>query len=223
MTSLPSPSHLPPMKKNVLPMEDGKKVKSAWGLIVWAYADELAAAASAAAPGAPISKMAGPGVAQTNWSGEYIGGLINGWYEPPADARLIDEKLRAWFSHDREGLQRVISYAEKRTEIPPAISLERWHEVPRLDHNGKPRFIYTDKKGRAVFPPYGSNGVRYLTKVPLTERVGIDPVLADAKEAAYREFYALFLAFLDAMPGFPFIRWKCVERGLTNNNESLTR
>lgn len=178
--------------------------------MVWAYADEIVQAASNMSEAMGLAET---GYAQSQMDRERIGGgTINGWYEPHPDALAIHAKLRAWFCHDGAALALVIWHAERRRLLPPSISLPRLKAVMVTDRNGN---VLIERR-RA------HRKARALTEYCLVEFEGVDAKVAELRERAHREVHALFVAFLDAMPGFPLTRWKVAGRGLTDVGESLT-
>jgi hypothetical protein len=208
---LPSSSRINPVETLHPPVKAERREITAWRCLIWAYADEIVQAASNIGSS---WGYAATGYSQSNVDRERIGGgTINGWYEPHVDALLIHAKLRAWFDRDGEGLALVMRSAERRQEIAPEISLPRVKAVPVYDRNGN---VLIDKR-RA-----GPRG-RVITEYCRVEWQGLAIDVAAAREQRYREFYALFVAFLDAMPGFALSRWKVTGRGLTSVDESLTR
>jgi hypothetical protein len=183
---------------------------TAWAALVWAYHDELVHAAS----NVGAAWYADTGYAQSQLGVERVsGGLINGVLEAHEDAVMIHAKMREWFSGHSEGLTRLIWVAERRIALAPEISLPRVRVMPRRDKNGEVIVMR--------LRPY--RGARVETEYCEVEYEGLSLEVAAAREQAYREFYALFLAFLDAMPGFKLVKWKVEGRGLTNVDESLTK
>ena len=183
---------------------------TAWGALVWSYADEIVLAASSIGP----SRFIGEGPAMSGIGRERIGGgAINGWYEPHADARQIHAKLGDWFSHDGRGAQLVMWHAERRREVPSRIRLPRVKAVPVYDRNGD---VLIQRRRSPL-----SN--RLMTEFCVLQFEGLDPAVADRKEREWREFHEMFLAFLDVMAGFQLSKWRITGRGLTSDTESLTR
>jgi len=211
MFTLPLSSRLPPVRKNVPPVEGFKRETTAWAVLVWTYADEIVRAASSV----EAAHFPTPGLAMSGLGrGERVsGGLINGWYEPHDDARLIHAKLEEWFSHDPRQAFSVMAHAEKRQQLPPVISVSRVRVVPRLDRNGNV-LVQRHRAHRKD---------RVVTEYCVVDYEGTDQAIADRREAEWVAFYEMFLAFLDVMPGFALTRWKVTGRGLTNVGESLTR
>jgi len=182
---------------------------TAWGALVWAYADEIVLAASSVAG----SNFPTPGLAMSGLGRERIaGGLINGWYEPHADARLIHAKLAEWFSHDSYGLCQVMAHAERRKQLPREIVLPRVKALPRYDRQGN---VLIERR-RA------HRSGRVITEYCVIDYEGIDHREADRREKAWRDMHAMFVAFLDVMPNFEMSKWRVKGRGLTNVCESLT-
>lgn len=190
--------------------EEFRRETTAWGVLVWAYADEIVRAASSVGG----SNFPTPRLAQSSLGRECVStGLINGWYEPHRDARLIHAKLQDWFDHDPGQGIAVMSYAERRQLVPPSITVPRVRVVPQLDRNGNVLIQRHRAPGRG----------RVIAEYCLLDYEGTDARIAEQREAAWVEFYRMFIAFLDVMPGFPLTRWKITKRGLTNVEESLTR
>lgn len=182
---------------------------TAWGALVWTYADQIAHAASSDGN----SRHLLPRLAESRLGSDHIGaGVIAGFYEPAPDARLIDEKLKAWFQHDGLGLACVIRHAEQRRNIPAVIVVPRVRAVPVYDRNGE---VLIERRR---LPNRG----RVVSEYCMVEFEGTSHDVANAEEASYRAFYGMFLAFLDVMPGFQLARWKITGRGLTTVDESLT-
>lgn len=189
---------------------DIRRPISAWAALVWAYHDELVQAAS----NVGAAWYADTGLAQTRLGAERVaGGLINGVLEAHEDAVMIDAKLKAFLAGYGDGLALVIAAAERRLSVAPQIRVDRIRAVAKRDRNGE----VIVKRLR----PY--RGARVEAEYCEIEYLGVEFAKAEAREQRYREFYALFLAFLDAMPGFPLCMWKVEGRGLTNVYESLTR
>lgn len=187
-----------------------RRETTAWSVLVWAYADEIVRAASSVAG----SNFPTPRLAQSSLGRECVsGGLINGWYEPHRDARLIHAKLEEWFSHNPGQGITVMSHAERRKHVPPKITVPRVRVVPQLDRNGDVLIQRHRAPGRG----------RVIAEYCLLDYKGTDARVAEQREAAWGEFHRMFVAFLDVMPGFPLTRWKVTKRGLTNVEESLTR
>lgn len=209
MFILPSSSRHPPVDRNHPPVVDNRRETTAWAALVWAYADEIVLAASAVGG----SNFPSPGLAMSGLGRERIsGGLINGWYEPHPDAHTIHAKLCDWFVHDSHGLCQVMAYAERRKQLPHEITLPRVKVVPRYDRQGN---VLIERR-RA------HRQGRVVTEYCVVDYEGIDPRQADRREQAWRDMYAMFLAFLDVMKGFELTRWKITRRGLTDVGESLT-
>jgi hypothetical protein len=210
MLSFPSSSHHLPILPREQSTRDERREITAWRCLVWAFADEIVQAAS----NIGSSWYAATGYSQSNFDRERIGGgTINGWYEPHPDALVIHSKLCAWFHHDGVGLAQVMKCAERRELPAPEISLPRVKAVPVYDRNGN---VLIEKR-RA-----GPRG-RVIAEWSVIEWEGLRIDIAEAREQRHRESYALFVAFLDAMPGFELKRWKVQGRGLTSVDESLTR
>lgn len=183
---------------------------TAWGALVWAYADEIVLAASNVGG----SNFASPGLAMSGLGRERIsGGLINGWYEPHDDARVIHAKLSEWFNHDGYGLCQVMAHAERRQRLPREIRLPRVKVLPKFDRQGN---VLIERR-RA------HRTGRVMTEYCVLEYEGIDPREADRREQAWRDMYQVFVAFLDVMQGFELRKWRVTSRGLTSVCESLTR
>jgi len=177
--------------------------------LIWAYADEIVLAASSSGP----ARFVGDGPAMSGIGRERLGGgAINGWYEPHEDALLIHAKLLDWFSGDGLQARTVMTYAERRQEMPAEIVLPRVKAMPVLDRNGD---VLVERR-RA------HRKDRVVSQYCLVEFAGLDPAVADRREQQWRDFHALFVAFLDVMAGFPLKRWKITKRGLTTVGESLT-
>lgn len=187
-----------------------RRETTAWGVLVWAYADEIVRAASSVGG----SNFPTPRLAQSSLGRECVStGLINGWYEPHKDARLIHAKLQDWFAHDPGQGITVMSHAERRKLVPPTITVPRVRVVPQLDRNGNV-LIQRHRAHRKD---------RVVTEYCVIDYEGTNALVAEAREARWVEFYRMFMAFLDVMPGFPLTKWKVTKRGLTNVGESLTR
>lgn len=209
MFILPSASRLPPVRKDHPPVEGFRREISAWRVLVWAYADEIVRAASSVVG----SNFPSPGLAMSGLGRERIGsGLINGWYEPHADARLIHAKLEEWFSHDPRGGYVVMSHAERRCELPANISVPRVKVLPVLDRNGN-ILIQRHRSHRKA---------KVIAEYCMIDYEGADPRVAEHRERAWRDLHSLFVAFLDVMPNFPLSKWRVTSRGLTQGGESLT-
>jgi hypothetical protein len=193
-------SHKPDLRRDI----------SAWGALVWAYADEIVLAASSVGG----SNFPAPGLAMSGLGRERIsGGLINGFYEPHHDARTIHAKLSDWFSHDGYGLCQVMAHAERRKQLPREIHLPRVKAMPVYDRQGN---VLIERR-RA------HRSGRVITEYCVLEYEGIDPREADRREQAWRDMHGVLMAFLDVMQGFELTKWRVTNRGLTNVCESLTR
>jgi len=208
---LPSSSQIPPVNGRDGFRSHGLKQVTAWGAVVWTYADEIAYAASTA----PAGRWGGIGYVTSGLGRERIGaGAINGWYEPAADALLIHAKLTAWFAHDGEGLACVIRHAERRVAVPPVITVPRLRAVP-----------VTDRRGEVLVKRLRAHRLaRVQAEYCEVDFEGVPAGLADAREEAWRAFHAMLVAFLDVMPGFGLQRLRVEGRGLAVDTvcESLT-
>jgi hypothetical protein len=131
------------------------------------------------------------------------GGLINGVLEAHPDALLIDAKLGAWFDGNGYRLAIVTGRAERAVPPPPSIAIPTARAVPRRNRDGSVAMELKKSNGRWV--PY----------ICVLDWEGEDMDIVERKLRLYQEFYSLFLAFLDAMPGFPLTKWKVTGRGLT--------
>lgn len=186
-----------------------RRETTAWAALKWAYADEIVLAASSVGG----SNFPSPGLAMSGLGRERIsGGLINGWYEPHADARLIHAKLQDWFAHDPRSGFVVMSHAEKRLELPASITVPRVRVAPVLDRNGNV-LVQRHRSHRKA---------KVITEYCVVDYEGTDPRVAEQRERAWADLYQLFVAFLDVMPGFILAKWKVTSRGLTTVGESLT-
>jgi hypothetical protein len=193
-------SHKPDLRRDI----------TAWGALVWAYADEIVLAASSMGG----SNFPSPSLAMSGLGRERIsGGLINGWYEPHQDAHTINAKLAEWFAHDGYALCQVMAHAERRKQLPREITLPRVKALPVYDRQGN---VLIERR-RAH-----RNG-RVITEYCVLDYDGIDHREADRREQAWRDMHTMFLAFLDVMEGFELSKWKVKGRGLTSVCESLTR
>jgi hypothetical protein len=198
---------LPSLASHAAPF---RRETTAWAALVWAYADEIVRAASSVGG----SNFPAPGLAMSGLGRERIsGGLINGFYEPHGDARLIHQKLTDWFAHDPRAGFVVMSHAEKRHELQPRIEIPRVMVLPVLDRNGNV-LVQRHRSHRKA---------KVITEYCLVDYEGTDPRIAEQRERAWSELYQMFTAFLDVMPGFPLTKWKVTSRGLTKGGESLTR
>lgn len=210
MSIFPLSSRDLPVRTIHPPVSGFKRKITAWGALVWAYADEIVLAASSVGSARYVTE--GPSI--SGLGRERIGGgAINGWYEPHQDARTIHAKLDEWFSHDRHAAQLVMWHAERRREIPAAIHLPRVRAVPVYDRLGNVLIM----RRRA------HRKDRVAAEYCMLQFEGLDPAVADRKEREWREFHAMLVAFLDVMEGFDLARWKIAGRGLTDVGESLTR
>jgi hypothetical protein len=206
---LPLSSRLPPVR-NQPPVSDLRREISAWRALVWAYADEVVQAAS----NVPASWYADLGYSSVAFDRERVGGgTINGRLEVHEDALTIHGKLWAWFGKDGEAIARVVRAAERRQPLAPSITVERVRLVRLWDQRDETK---------PAMRKHRING-ETVDVYCFVEFEGPTEEQALKREADYRVFYASFLAFLDAMPGFPLTRWKITERGLTGMHESLTR
>ena len=120
---IPYHSHDVPKHNNQLPKADLRAEISAFGLLVWTYADQRVRAASEQG----LNDTLGPRVATSTVLGRLgdsvVGngrGTINGRLEPHGDAWTVDEMVKAWFDHDGVRHAYVAWYLEKRRRVPHA-------------------------------------------------------------------------------------------------------
>lgn len=198
MFILPSHSRDLPVRRIDPPVVDKRREITAWGALVWAYADENVRAATHCGSEPAFYCSNGLSVMRVGETG--VGrGAINGLLDAHPDAWAIDNLVANWFDDWPEWRNGVAVYAEGRRPPPTVERLPRLRIVgPQLTAKGNPVQLYRD---------YGAKDHPYLCPLEIEEGCTQRDV------ERHRQFLALFEAMLDVMSGLKLERWKIVGRG----------
>lgn len=201
---IPYHSHDVPKYTNQLPKADLRAEISAFGLLVWTYADQRVRAMADGAEWSDGQSRSGTLLGRLIDGIEGTGrGTINGLIEIHEDALAVDALVWAWYEGDFAHRAYLAAHLERRNTPPHPATLEPLRRVPRLRPNGKPHVIYDSNRH--------SIGV-------LEDLVGFDE-----KQIAYADVqYCLFIGLLDVLASQKLVKWKVKGRGLTVCEESLT-
>lgn len=184
-----------------------KREITAWGVLIWAYANENVRASGGIEPARRDYSTA---LAMQRWGETGVKASLDGWWSCHIDAVVIDAKVRDLVN----GLQytRIARAAEARVPISPIPQLEE--TVPH------PEIVNT---GRGNAPK--------VVRHPVSRREWYCPVIWEGPTPAERaraerlqaSMHGVFIAVLDALIGMDRLeKWIVTSRGLTNCDESLT-
>lgn len=177
---------------------DLRRETTAWGALVWAYAEEHVRAATHCGTepafycsnGYSLMRLAETGIG---------GGAINGLLEAHPDAWAIDNLVANWFDEWPEWRNGVAVYAERRAAPPSIDRLPRLRVVgPARTAKGNPVHLYRD---------FGAKDHPYLCPLEIQEG------FTDREIERHRQFLMLFEAMLDVMKGLRLAKWKIIARG----------
>ncbi len=142
---IPYHSHDVPKHNNQLPKADLRAEISAFGLLIWTYADERVRAASEEWAGETF----GPLVSRSTPLGRLVDGVIgsgrgtiNGMLYAHEDAVAVDGAVLAACGGRSDQHQYLALHFERRMVPPHPSTLEPERKVPRLRPNGKPHLLY---------------------------------------------------------------------------------
>lgn len=171
---------------------DLRREITAWGALVWAYADQHVRAATHCGSEPALYCSNGLALIRVGETG-IGGGAINGLLEAHPDAWAIDNLVANWFDEWPEWRHGVAVYAEKRRPPPAAEQLTTFRICgPKYSAKGHPVVLYNDRGGRSA----------YLCVLDVEEGA------TEADVERHRAFLAMFSALLEIMQGLKLERWK---------------
>lgn len=142
---IPYHSHDVPKHNNQLPKADLRAEISAFGLLVWTYADERVRAASEEWAG----ETHGPFISRSTPLGRLVDGVvgagrgtINGMLYAHEDAVAVDAAVLAGCGGRSDCHHYLAWHLERRLAPPHPSTLQPERRVPRLRPNGKPYLLY---------------------------------------------------------------------------------